>query len=313
MHPQRCVCPKCGITLRVKERTYLGRPIPCPECQTPLILTIVDDDQLRVALAELPASPVVASRPVVERSPSFAVVWNQRLRGWFGNVTVISWGATLLVAAMIIALVVRPKPSRHPIAASKSPDFAAAVTDEPDSQMAVVLEPENSEVTEPALSTTEEADRPENQPEQPSVSTPVNPGSTMADDAPIDAQLVPESPAANQKAPVVTVAEPPPIDFDAAFEQPLKQFRQIRAIPRKDLLDLVAELLGAPIRYDREMLGESGAALEQTLAFELTETTVGRVLDKTLEKSGLTYDRERDGLRLRRTDDPVPDSAIRKN
>jgi hypothetical protein len=114
------------------------------------------------------------------------------------------------------------------------------------------------------------------------------------------AEVVAEQRTAAGPVPIAFIAEPlPPVDFDLALAQPLKLFRQERAVSRQELLELVSEMLGAPIRYDLEALGSAARPLEQKILFELQDATVGDVLAKVLEKTDLDYDRERDGLRLR--------------
>ena len=92
----RCACPQCGTTLRVKDRAYLGRPVPCPDCRTRLVLKVVDADHLEAVLADVPAP----EQPIMSR-PASKSAWSYRLQSWATNVTVISWAATFVVAVLI--------------------------------------------------------------------------------------------------------------------------------------------------------------------------------------------------------------------
>jgi hypothetical protein len=308
MHHQRCVCPRCGVTLRVKDRTYLGRPVPCPECQTRLILQAVDDERLEVVVAEEPA----LTTTLAAHAPRPAQRLSQRFREWSTNVTVVSWAATLFIAALIATAALWPKRPPPPRIAQQRTENSAAISGEPERSGTADTEPDEFGVPEPAPPTQSDNVRPPGDQTEPGPSDPAAGSSPVVDqDEPLDALLLPETPAVAEITPAMVVAEPTPaVNFDVAFSQPLKQFRQNRAIPRTELLDLLAELLGAPIRYDAAQLGAAAQTLDQKLSLDLSDTTVGKVLDKVLEKTGLGYDRERDGLRLLPIDDAA---AAEKN
>jgi hypothetical protein len=129
------------------------------------------------------------------------------------------------------------------------------------------------------------------------LSVPGDPAPAMVEAEPIDATPLPE---ADMPPPEEPVAAAPPVDLDAALTQPLQRFRQTRGAARRELLELVEEMLGAPIRYDVEALGDAAAALDQRITLDLNDVTVEVVLRRVLEGSGLIYEREKDGLRLRR-------------
>src|SRR5262249_55762315 len=108
MHAQRCVCPKCGTTLRVKDRGYLNRPIPCPDCRTLLVLRATNDDQLEATLAE-PTSDADAKPAIHSRDAAAGQSMRLRLPVWMTNVTAVSWATALLLAAMIAGAAVWPR------------------------------------------------------------------------------------------------------------------------------------------------------------------------------------------------------------
>ena len=289
MQFQRCACPHCGTTLRVKDRGYLDRPVPCPNCRQTLLISLVDADRLEVRLDEpdttLPAGSVAAASP------------GTTLHAWATNVTIVSWMATLVVAGMIgLALF----GTRRPVPKPERDEQPAEVVDAVDSPAGIpVAEPVVAEQPQPAEPVKQPADlaredpllpllmeEAEDQPEEPAVADAGLPKADVPEElGPVAAAIVPER---------------PPIDFEAVFSQPLKSFRQDRAIPRRELLELLEEMLSAPIRFDAESLGPAAAGLDQAIRIDLEATTVGDVLARVLEQTNLAFDRERDGLRLRR-------------
>jgi hypothetical protein len=113
-----------------------------------------------------------------------------------------------------------------------------------------------------------------------------------------------DTPADPPKKPE-TVATPPAvvekpavkIDVDSLLKQRLQKFSTDRPVSRQDLLELVEEMLGAPIRYDRKELGEKN--LERTMSVDLDGTTVGGVLKAVLDSAGWEFVIEEGGLRLK--------------
>jgi hypothetical protein len=304
MHHQRCVCPQCGTTLRVKDRAYLNRPVPCPDCRTPLVLKATKDDQLEVALAA-PSADSVPAQPVpktMAAQTSHPVV--QRLRDWSTNVTVISWAAALLVAAMIGVAVYstrKPSPNRHTDVAAQPPVPAVNEKENRPDETPSALSQE-SEPTEAMADAVPSPDSPEAPLDPAELPAPVASESITEDIPPADAAVAVAEAAALQ--PAVVAAEPPlpKVDLDAALAQPLKAFRQSRSSSRRELLDLMEEMLGAPIRYDVIELGDAAKPLDQKLSLDLQDVTVADVLAKVLDKTELSFVREPDGLRLQKKD-----------
>lgn len=471
----RCVCPQCGTTLRVKDRLYLDRPVPCPDCRTLLVLKAVDADHLKAVLAEEPAAVNPTTAPSTPGPKG-----TNRLKDWVTNVTVVSWGATLVVAVMIAGVALWPKRPLRPTLSDSTPAPSALAVDPPEQTAPDIVEPgvaipfnpgpwaaretDSSDVRlerlgqrlaeylhrhghwptdDPPRSFLVELQQPlednaaghivpeflnpllketttlagagvthfvgvagvgEDAPELPvdhpragifgtervtkrehvtdglshtmllmGVENHLGPwansgpatmrplaqepylhgpdgfgtgqadgmfvlmadGSVkfldsgthpvlirrmaaMADGLPLDlsvpgdpapalAQSEPDNVGALPPADIPKAMEPadiaeplPQFDFDAALNQPMQRFRQDRASPRRELLDLLEEMLGAPICYDVEALGSAAEALDQNVSLDLRDVTVGDVLQKVLDKSDLTYEREKRNLRLRR-------------
>ena len=292
MHHQRCVCPNCGITLRVKDRSFLGRPIPCPDCRSRLIFTSPDGDQLQVVLVDTP--PLVKSGESTRETASAAAGM-----GRSAKLRAAGWGAALLTAGLVAVLGWRSRPAALPLVAEAQPE--AGIGEQGDSPPVGTINDEADPAPADEMPTIsfesshDVARKNDAEPEPAEESgTATAQGSDPSETSPNDEPAVmPEA-----KAPVV-VAEPPPFDFDKAFAQPLQRFRQAESISRSELLELLSELLGAPIRYDQDQLGGLAGALDQKVSLDLSDTTVGKVLDTILEKTGIVYERERDGLRLR--------------
>lgn len=491
MQSLRCACPKCGTTLRVKDRTYLNRPIPCPACETRLIITLGIDDQLSAMLTEVPAVPVSENR-----LPNQRLKWNEQFKSWVSNVTIISWGATLLIASLILVVANWPKrpieekshpflpvaetakdpipseqhadqhlqPDVEAVSADVEPgqtDQAEAAPQEPPPIVRVEdrlrnlgervigfahqqghwptehpprsflsdllsLRPDDDEgivhdeFLNPLLSETlspegrglthfvgvagvgpDAANLPVDHPRsgifgtnritkvehvtdglsdtlllmgveeqlgpwsaagpttiRPLTAEPYLHGpdglgtgqaegqfvlladgavkflaaetdpilmrrmAAMADGQPLDLS-VPGDPATGlaqkelipgDKSPKATPPlKPddvlPPIDFDVALNQPLLEFKQNRALPRRELLDILEEMIGAPIQCDEPTLGDAAKDLDQPISVDLRNITVKEVLNKVLEQSDLTYEREKYQLRLQRKADSQDDPS----
>jgi hypothetical protein len=138
------------------------------------------------------------------------------------------------------------------------------------------------------------------------LSVPGDPTPAVVAVEPLDTAPLPPADLPAPEEPPEPVDTKPKIDLNAALAQRLLRFRQGRSVPRRELLDLVEEMLGAPIRYDRASLGEAAEALEQAITLDLQDVTVEDVLRRVLDQSDLTYEREGDGVRLRRKGAPAP-------
>ena len=78
------------------------------------------------------------------------------------------------------------------------------------------------------------------------------------------------------------------IDFVVNLNQPLLSFEQPKPVSRRELIDLLEELLGAPIKYDVDQLGKSN--LEKLVTINAMEnTTVGSVITAVLHDAGWKF------------------------
>ena len=86
------------------------------------------------------------------------------------------------------------------------------------------------------------------------------------------------------------------IDVEARLLQKLVLYKQAVPAKRSELIEAMEEHLGVPIFYDREELGPE--RLDQTITFELENTTLGGVIRKIAESTGWQIQVEEKGLRL---------------
>lgn len=108
----------------------------------------------------------------------------------------------------------------------------------------------------------------------------------------------PESPPANALNPSRQVIRPVKVfDLQAALAQPLQQFEQAQPVPARELVFLLEELVGAPIRGVTDP--DIAPHLDKPLTLSLTDVTVGDVLVHVLREAGLRYETEPEGVRLR--------------
>lgn len=286
-----CVCPRCDTTLRVKDRTYLNRPIPCPACRAVLVLAVNESEQLIATPEESAASGNQQLSAMPSRSASATL--SQCLRAWASNVTVVSWMATLLVAGMIGLLIWRSdRPRTQGPKEIANLEYAATPDEDPTASFIDLHQGPGIPL---------EAPRQLADPEDKAKPQPVAPVASDVDASPVDAlTVVKADPPQAPQIPAAAAPPAPPVDFERALSQPLAAFRQSRAIARLELLALLEELLGAPIRYDADELGDAAKQLDEKIAFELQDITVGDVLAKVLDQTGIAYEEERDGLRLRK-------------
>jgi hypothetical protein len=204
----------------------------------------------------------------------------------------MAWALAIGVTAFVIIMMMRPNvrfQSPPPVAQNTAPQ-APAIPSHPQ-QPADTVSPDGN--TEPVIDmqrTVVDTTQQPSPPDQP-VQTPPEPPVV---DTPADPPKKPETVA----TPPAVVEKPAvKIDVDSLLKQRLQKFSTDRPVSRQDLLELVEEMLGAPIRYDRKELGEKN--LERTMSVDLDGTTVGGVLKAVLDSAGWEFVIEEGGLRLK--------------
>ncbi len=298
MSPGHCSCPECGTTLRVRDRSFIGRQIECPECQAKLQ---IGQDQDRKLIAErVKAEPV--RKPVTRLASSKAIragsALGARLKGLLHSPLVLAWALAIGITAFVAILMLRPS-VRLRAPAKESPPVDVA--DDAKIELDLPAVPRQPEPAEPAeAAPADVAVKPNEPPGQPAPekTEPQNTGTTPADTT---AATPPGNSAPTEIPAEVTPKPVPPapvvIDVEALLKQRLQKFSTAQPVSRAELIELVEEMLGAPIRYNREELGEKN--LDRPVSIDLETTTVGGVLKALLDPAGWDYVIENNGIKLK--------------
>ena len=293
-----CSCPDCGTTLRIRDRTFVGRTVPCPECHVALVIELDREANLAARKPSLdkslkPARAAAANRSSVTSDEPLKPLWIDELRRAVGSPLVMAWALGLAVTALVIVAMLRPSHRFNSPAGSTRPGAAAnnmlgpnetnpgadanrqsspelpSPPELPDSQVADAITPANAielPVPNPAL------------PHPDDGGPVVKPVATIAVKTPVAAPL-------------------PKIDFDTVLKQPLLLFDQSKPVSRRELIELMEELIGAPIRYDAEELGEMN--LDKRVTFKAENTTLAGVLKSILDPAGWVFVAEETQLRVK--------------
>jgi hypothetical protein len=146
-------------------------------------------------------------------------------------------------------------------------------------------------------------------PEDPPVAIPAETVTQEATPKPVEQPPVPESgpdkpsspPNVAETQPVVKpsprVSAPVRIDVEELMKQRFLKITTDKPNSRQQMIELVEEMLGVPVRYDREELGEKN--LERPVSIDLEATTVGGVLKALLDSAGWEYVIEKNELRIK--------------
>ena len=314
MSPGQCSCPECGTTLRVRDRSFVGRVIECPDCRVKLTLKL--DDARTLVAERAKAEPVLKPSPrLVSSVAGFGSALRDKISGIARSPLALAWALAIGLTAFAAILMLRPSVRfRTPTPADEQPP-SLAVTTPADGKTS----PENKAKHDspdllPQESPSQAAANPNQTPNE-SVAGTTIPEITPAPIPSVPPDVTPtDKPNTVSTAPAVTPdTNPKPvpvavkIDVDALLKQRLQKFETNQPRSRLHMIELVEELLGAPIRYDRGELGEKN--LERTISIDIENTTVGGVLKAIVESAGWEYVVEDNGLRLkprRVADTPVP-------
>lgn len=114
--------------------------------------------------------------------------------------------------------------------------------------------------------------------------------------APVNGPADAEGPVLTQPPPAeppqddaVEVPEPPPVNVEAALRVKIVRFSQNRAVPFGRLLNMIEEMAGVPFEWKDELRKQRDSVLKQPTTLELSNTTVGAILERLLGEVGLTY------------------------
>jgi hypothetical protein len=100
-------------------------------------------------------------------------------------------------------------------------------------------------------------------------------------------------PAVVKEEPVKPVVK---IDIPAKMAQKIYRYYQPK-VRRRELLDVLEEQLGAPIRYDEDELGTG--SLDETVIIDLSNTTIGDVIKTVADAADWELVIEDTGIRLK--------------
>ncbi len=294
-----CSCPDCGTTLRLRDRSFVGRTVPCPECHVALHIELDREENLvaRKPPVAKPVKSAVAVEPNLSTAKTEATrepMWIDRLRGAIGSPLVMAWALGLAVTALVAVTMLRPALRFGSPGSSTRPEAVPGHSIAPDETNpgADVVSPPAPKIPSPTESPdpqTANAIAPANVPEPPDPSPP--------SPRPVEGGPVVTPVVAVKPLDPIPPAPQPKIDFDSALKQPLLLFDQSKPVCRRALIELMEELVGAPIRYDVVELGEKN--LDKQVTFKAENTTLGVVLKSILDSAGWMFVVEETQLRVK--------------
>ena len=117
-------------------------------------------------------------------------------------------------------------------------------------------------------------------------------------------EAAPDKPSGPPNVAETPVVKPSPrvpvpvrIDVEELMKQRFLKITTDKPNSRQQMIELVEEMLGVPVRYDRDELGEKN--LERPVSIDLEATTVGGVLKALLDSAGWEYVIEKNELRIK--------------
>lgn len=302
----QCSCLECGTVLRVRDRSFVGRVIACPDCGTELLITQNDNRELVAQVPQRTANATAAARATTSpvrprlRSHIEALVRSPLVLAWL-----LAAALTAFIAIQLLrpAVTFRPPPTPGPPIPLRS--SASASTETPATPSPAAVDPST-----PADASAEPRRVP---PAESGVAMTTTPAAVP--ETPMTEPAVPPAPAAVPEAgPKPAPAPPrdpaPPLparNIAESLQLNLVTFRTDRPNPRKTLLIQVGELAGVPIRYSVEELG--AAELERAISLDLKETTVEGVLKAIAEPAGWRFELQGDAIHLSRRASSTRDRA----
>lgn len=297
-----CSCPDCDTTLRIRDRTFVGRQVQCPECHVALVIELDRDEVLTArkpprdpALKSAATAVTSAAAETGSRAPTRV----DELRSALSSPLALAWALALAVSALFVVAMFRPAVRFGSPGSSVRPQAAA------DNPVTPVVEPKALDSTlhptpvltaplDPLANPTADATATVNDSKPHPTTSPL---SQQPDGGPTVKPV--ETVAVTPIPPAPPVPPPTPrIDFDAILKQRLQSFDQSKPVSRRELIELMEELIGAPIRYDVAELGEKN--LDKQVTFKVENPTLGGLLKTILEPAGWEFVTDETQLRVRR-------------
>ena len=259
MHVHEFSCPQCSTRLRVRDRTWIGRTIACPDCRTDL--TVTADPVGKILAQPTVTAPVRKTKPK-PTSPILAkgdgLEIRRRPRRWIDRPSTIL-AALAAAGAGLVALLVMWAPAAPPVRAERSKPTETKLPRNPAPLADRGPAPETTDDVTAAAVEMHEPPVVENP--EPRVPLPV-----------VEQQLI-----ENEMPVLPTVAEDVPrLDLKKILDRPIVRFSQKTPLAAEDLLQQVAELVGAPIETSTIPV----AQLHQLVTVDLEATTLRGILEE---------------------------------
>jgi uncharacterized Zn finger protein (UPF0148 family) len=294
----RSSCPECGTILRIRDRSFIGRRVSCPECRTTLKVEATDThghyavkraiqgdhDHPKNIPSEVKSGAI--KKATADSSPFSSI---GRL---INSPLTAAWLLAIAVSVLIAVLTLSPK---FRFAPNRSNPIRVETKQQIESEG--IIEPAAATTHEPAPVQEIEKAPPQDRDEMLEISAlePANVEGPLSWAArpkeetsePPDATMVPE----------VVVKPVVKLDIPAMMAQKILRYSQPK-VRRRDLLDALQEQLGAPIRYDKQDLGQ--AELDESITFEMMDTTIGEVIKAVVDAAHWEIAIEDAGTRLER-------------
>ena len=311
MQVSKFQCPHCSAHLRIRDRTFVGQMVNCPDCTGEFVVAA---DGSRGFKAETPAPGAPPKKKTVSRKQSRkkeqpnrsnaakdekkkepkkrspqgiaqpdTATKLSRLTDVLKSPLGIAWTSAIVFAVVLFALAFKgsDKLKRTPVA--KKTDISKTNS---------VADPKTKSVNPPVViakkSSSGEIVSKKTEPSHPTKFPNVDSLAPEIIGTPI-AAVKPKPPPFGVK--------PKRVDVAAALKQPILRFQQSKQVPFRILLDEVAELSGVPIRFDSKFrfIAER---LDRPVQLNLEKVTVADILQSLVEKVGLAYKIDLDGIRI---------------
>jgi hypothetical protein len=100
------------------------------------------------------------------------------------------------------------------------------------------------------------------------------------------------------------VPSPPKVDLNAALNQRVVAYQQVKPIPLRDVLNFLEDPVTVPIRGDRHEIPDLDDLLQTPVSFDFKNTTVRAILDAVLAQAQLTFQVHGDVIQLHKIGGP---------
>ena len=288
----RVSCPECGTILRVRDRSFVGRKVNCPECQTGLRVELVEREGSltvrRLADAESESSKRGSAdqKKIRSDSKTSTVPTRSAIGRMMNSRLTVACLLTLGAISFFAVLMFNPRIRVNAIRPSPIPRESDSIVTAEDQPKPVIQHAIEQIEPQPSV----EVPNHDNDPV--SVVEPDEDNRKTLDSSPSDPSDEKETPS---EAEVPIRRLPEKIDVEGKMAQKIVAYKQ-PAVSRRDLIEALQEQLGVPIRFDRDELGPE--KLDEKVAFELENTTIGDILRFVAERAGWQVVIEDTGIRL---------------